>query len=67
MDILEQASRLPADDKLRLIDRLIAELDLPDPAVERVWAEEAARRSQAVKRGELSVRPLSEALHKHTF
>ena len=66
MTLLEQASRLPATEKLRLIEQLIAELDLPDPTVEAVWANEAAARSQAVKEGRLRSRPLAEAMEKHS-
>lgn len=51
--ILEQASQLPAREKLELVDRLIAELDLPDPTIEELGAEEGVRRSQAIKRGEI--------------
>lgn len=65
MDILEEASHLTAAEKLRLVDRLIAELDLPDPTVEALWAEEAVRRSQAVKEGRMSTRPLADALQKY--
>lgn len=65
MTLLEQASQLPATEKLRLIEQLIAELDLPDPTVETLWAEESARRSRAVAEGRMTTRPLAEALHKY--
>ena len=64
--LLEQASRLPAQEKLQLVDQLIADLDLPDPVVEALWAEEAQRRSEAVKNGKLAVKPLSEVLKKYS-
>jgi hypothetical protein len=64
--LLEQANRLPAQEKLQLIDQLIADLDLPDPAVEALWAEEAQRRSNAVKTGELAVKPLGDVLKKYS-
>lgn len=65
MTLLEQASQLPATEKLRLIEQLIAELDLPDPAVETLWAEESTRRSRAVEEGRMTTRPLTEALQKY--
>lgn len=65
-DILDAASRLPALEKLVLVDRLIAELDLPDPLIETLWAAEAQRRSDAVKRGEMPVKPLAEVLRKYS-
>jgi hypothetical protein len=64
--LLEQASRLPAQEKLQLVDQLIADLDLPDPTIEALWAEEALRRSKAVKMGTLAVKPLGEVLHKYS-
>jgi len=65
MTFLEQASQLPATEKLRLIEQLIAELDLPDPTIEALWAEEAVRRSQAVKDGAMTTRPLADVLQKY--
>lgn len=64
--LLEAASRLPAREKLELVDRLIAELDVPDPAIESLWADEAQKRSAAVKRGDMGVKPLDEVLRKYT-
>lgn len=64
--LLEQAGRLPAQEKLQLVDKLIADLDLPDPAVEALWAEKAQRRSKAVKNGKLAVKPLGEVLRKYS-
>lgn len=40
-------------EKLRLVDSILAELDKPDPEVDRVWAEEARRRWKAYKAGRL--------------
>lgn len=64
--ILEAASHLPPQEKLLLVDRLIAELDIPDPAIEALWAETAQRRSAAIKHGEMTTKPLHEALNKYS-
>ena len=40
-------------EKLHLVDSILAELDQPDPEVDRVWAEEARRRWKAYKAGRL--------------
>lgn len=63
--ILKEASRLPAQEKLELVNQLLEELDIPDPAIEALWADEAQRRSNAVKQGHLGVKPLTEAVRKH--
>ena len=63
--LLEEARRLPAAEQLRLVDQILAELDVPDPQIESLWADEAADRSNAVRSGELSHRPIEEALKKY--
>ena len=35
---------LPDVEKLRLVDTILADLDRPDPEIDRVWAEEARKR-----------------------
>ena len=42
---------LPDADKLELVDTILAELDKPDPEIDRVWAEEARKRWSAYKAG----------------
>lgn len=63
--ILQAASKLPAKDKLSLVDRLIAELDVPDPAIEKLWGAEAQRRSKAVKNRKMPVKALVDVLAKY--
>jgi hypothetical protein len=64
--LLKEASLLPAQEKLQLVDQLIADLDLPDPAVEALWAGEAQQRSALIKNGGMAVKPLDEVLRKYT-
>ena len=45
---------LPDVEKLRLVDTILAELDRPDPEIDRVWAEEARKRWAAYKDGRIS-------------
>lgn len=42
---------LPDADKLQLVDAILAELDKPDPEIDRVWAEEARKRWSSYKAG----------------
>ena len=42
---------LPDVEKLRLVDAILADLDKPDPEIDRVWAEEARKRWAAYKAG----------------
>jgi len=42
---------LPDVEKLRLVDAILADLDKPDPEIDRIWAEEARKRWAAYKAG----------------
>jgi putative addiction module component (TIGR02574 family) len=56
--VLDEALGLPADERLSLVDRLIASLNLPtQPEIDRLWAEEAERRLAQIERGEVELIP----------
>jgi putative addiction module component (TIGR02574 family) len=55
------ALQLPPTERARLVERLIASLDV-DPEVEEAWAAEAERRNAEVESGEVSLLPGPEAL-----
>jgi putative addiction module component (TIGR02574 family) len=63
--IIEQAERLPAADRIRLVEHLLATLDKPDPEVDRAWAEESERRLDTYLRGETTARDAKDVLAKH--
>jgi len=44
---------LPDIEKLRLVDVILADLDKPDPEIDRVWAEEARKRWETYKAGRI--------------
>lgn len=57
------ALKLPPRDRAILAERLIASLDSADETGnEFLWLEEAERRYQAYKRGEISSSPVNEVL-----
>ena len=56
---------LPDEEKLRLVDAILADLDKPDPEIDRVWAEEARRRWAAYKSGRARTVPYSTVMAKH--
>ncbi len=41
---------LPDIEKLQLVDTILADMDRPDPEIDRVWAEEARKRWAASRR-----------------
>ena len=58
-----EALQLSATKRARLIERLIASLDV-DPAVEDAWAPEVERRNAEIESGAVSLIPGPEAVAK---
>jgi putative addiction module component (TIGR02574 family) len=52
-EIARKIDELPDKDKARLVDVLLAKLDRPDPELDKIWADEAAKRWSAYKDGRL--------------
>jgi len=64
-DKLEQEIKSLADvEKLRLVDAILADLDRPDPEIDRIWAEEARKRWDAYKSGRLRTVSYEEVMSK---
>jgi len=51
--VLDQALKLPANDRAALVDNLILSLDKPDPSLDAQWLREAEDRLAAYHAGEL--------------
>jgi putative addiction module component (TIGR02574 family) len=60
-----EARKLSADERLELVDDILASLDEPDPAIDHLWAKEAEERVAAYRRGETKAVPLQEVLAKY--
>lgn len=65
MDIFEEAVRLSADKRARLVDALISSLDKPDEEIDRLWAKEAERRIDAHEKGLVKALSLEEVLERY--
>lgn len=52
-------------EKLQLVDTILADLDRPDPEIDRVWAEEARKRWVAYKAGRIQTVPYETVMAKH--
>ncbi|WP_292451324.1 addiction module protein [Methylibium sp.] len=59
-DIAAQASRLSADDRERLLERILASLVESDPDVDAAWNAEIERRVDAIESGEMRAIPWDE-------
>jgi len=44
---------LPDEEKLRLVNAILADLDKPDPEIDRIWADEARKRWAAYRAGQI--------------
>jgi putative addiction module component (TIGR02574 family) len=58
-----EALQLSAAERARLVERLIASLDI-DPEVEEAWAAEVERRNAEIESGAVATIPGPEALAK---
>lgn len=56
---------LPDIEKLRLVDAILADLDKPDPEIDRVWAKEARKRWAAYKAGRTQTLAYEAVMAKH--
>jgi putative addiction module component (TIGR02574 family) len=52
-ELIEQALKLNPAERLELVDRLLQSLDQPDPTLDRLWIEEAARRLAEYRAGKV--------------
>jgi putative addiction module component (TIGR02574 family) len=57
-ELASLAAKLPASERLQLVESILATLDKPDPEIAAAWADEAEDRLAAYKRGE--IRTVSE-------
>ncbi len=64
-ELAAEIHNLPDVEKLRLVDAILADLDKPDPEIDRVWAEEARKRWAAYKAGRVPTVPYETVMVKH--
>jgi putative addiction module component (TIGR02574 family) len=64
--VRKQVQLLPDAEKLQLVDVLLAELDKPDPEIDRVWAAESQRRWKAYKTGKMKAIRYDEVIKRIT-
>jgi len=63
--LIEKARALPPEDRIALIEDMLDSLDRADPAVDQLWAREAADRLAAYRRGEVAARELDDVVAKY--
>lgn len=56
---------LPDIEKIELVDFILIQLDKPDPEIDRIWADEARKRWQAYKSGEIETVSYKQVMDKY--
>lgn len=64
-ELYQQANQLPAIEKLHLAELLLADLDTPDPEIDTIWRDEAQKRWQAYRAGELKTVSYEAVMQKY--
>ena len=63
--VVDEALELPADERIGLVDRILARLNLPThPDIDKMWAEEAEKRVAQIDRGAVEMIPGAEVFAK---
>jgi len=56
---------LPDEEKLRLVNAILADLDKPDPEIDRIWADEARKRWAAYQAGRIPTISYEDLMAKY--
>jgi putative addiction module component (TIGR02574 family) len=63
--LASEVQALPDIEKLRLVYAILADLDRPDPELDRIWAAEARKRWAAYKEGKIPTVSYAELMAKY--
>ncbi len=63
--LVSEIRLLPNEEKIRVLEALLTDLHPPDPAIDAAWADEARRRWQAYKAGQLESISYEELMSKY--
>ena len=63
-EIIEEASDLPVEERITVVDSLLRTLNAPDPQIDEAWAEVAMRRLEDLRSGRTQAIPGEEILRE---
>jgi Putative addiction module component len=63
-EIVQEALRLPAEQRVEILELITQSLGTPDPEVDRLWVEEAVRRLGALRAGQTKTYSMDEVFGK---
>lgn len=59
-ELLEQALTLNVNERTKLIDELFKSIDKPDEEIDQIWVDEADKRLEAYRKGEIKAVPMED-------
>ena len=63
--LVTEIRALPDEEKLRVLDAILTDLDKPDQEIDQVWAEEARKRWNNYKAGHLQTVSYEDSMRKY--
>ena len=63
--LVSEIRALPDEEKLRVLDAILTDLDQPDDEIDRIWADEARKRWNSYKAGKLKTVSYEELMSKY--
>ena len=64
-ELICKIKELSDEEKLRLVDVILTDLNKRDAKIDRVWADEARKRWEAYKAGKIPTVSYEEVISKH--
>ena len=64
--LVSEIRNLPEEEKLKLLDALLTDLDKPDEEVDQIWTVEARKRWNAYKEGKAATVSYEELMAKYS-
>jgi putative addiction module component (TIGR02574 family) len=61
-EIIEEASDLPVDERVIVVDSLLRTLNVPNPEIDKEWAETAKTRLEELRSGRVEAIPGDQVL-----
>jgi putative addiction module component (TIGR02574 family) len=63
--LLSEIRALPDEEKLRLLDMILTDMDTPNPEIDQIWANEARKRWKAYHAGRLKTVSYEELIRRY--
>jgi putative addiction module component (TIGR02574 family) len=63
--LVSEIRALPVEEKLRVLDAILTDLDKPDDEIDHIWAVEARKRWDSYKSGRLRTVSYEELMSKY--